>query len=291
MRIASEFPSVDGITTKYLLDAGDALIECTHVNRVEKHIVCFSTAVGCPIHCRFCAAGDFRRQLSAKEMVAQVLAVTEAAVPLDTQKRILFSAMGEGEPLLSENAAASLIDALDQLTAAHPGSRAAVSTSAIRPAVVRWLANAAPFGLKLQISLHGVTDAQRQLIIPLCARLMEVVEAGREFVLRRPGRLEWNYVLIAGLNDSDEDAGLLAELIEAGGVVKLNRLNPVPGLVWQPSERASAFAGVLRDRGLRPELYCTDGVDVAAACGQLRSRMLGTNVRRQDSAGDREVVP
>ncbi|HEX8452785.1 MAG TPA: hypothetical protein VF647_11855 [Longimicrobium sp.] len=273
MQIVHAFPSVDGITTKYVLDAGDALVECTYVDRPEKHILCFSTAVGCPVRCGFCAATPFRRRMSADEMVAQVYAVVEATVPWKVEKPVLFSAMGEGEPLLSQGAAEALLEALQRLMHLRQSSRAAVSTTAIKPHIVTWLSESAPPELKLQVSLHATTDAQRRTVIPHAAPLAEVLEAGRAFLASRPGMLEWNYVLISGLNDARSDALRLASILRPGDVVKLNRLNPVLNVAWQPSERVAEFAAILTAYGLRPEQYCTNGVDVAAACGQLKSRV------------------
>jgi 23S rRNA (adenine2503-C2)-methyltransferase len=288
MQVANAFPSLDGITTKYVLDAGDALVECTHVDRTEKHILCFSTAVGCSVGCGFCAATSFRRRLTAVEMVDQVLSVAEKAIPTHSTKPVLFSAMGEGEPLLSMPAGHALIDAFERLLATRSESRVALSTTAIKPSVVRWLATAAPPQLKLQISLHAPTDVQRRVIIPHAAPLAEVVSAGRAFADARPGRLEWNYVLIEGLNDSEEDALQLTKLLRSGDAVKLNRLNPVPSLPWSPSKRSVAFARTLRNFGLEPEHYCTDGVDIAAACGQLKSQV--AQERRRRSSPRTELV-
>lgn len=273
MQITNAFPSLDGITTKFVLDAGDALVECTHVDRAEKHIVCFSTAVGCPIRCGFCAATSFRRRLTARELIDQVCAVVQQTIPAACKKPVLFSAMGEGEPLLSMPAAIALIETFQELLVRYSGSRIAVSTTAVKPAVVRWLAEAAPYELKLQISLHATTDAQRRSILPHAAPVREVVAAGHAFLAARPDRLEWNYVLISGLNDTDEDAFRLAKLLKPGDAVKLNRLNLIPGLSWQASDRSAEFAKTLRELGVNPEHYCSDGVDVAAACGQLKSRV------------------
>src|SRR4051812_24344056 len=89
MNILECHQSVDQITTKYVLQTGGDLIECTHVDRPEKHIICFSTAVGCPVGCLFCCASDFRRRLSADEMVAQCLVVARRANAFGTTKRIL----------------------------------------------------------------------------------------------------------------------------------------------------------------------------------------------------------
>jgi adenine C2-methylase RlmN of 23S rRNA A2503 and tRNA A37 len=89
--------------------------------------------------------------------------------------------------------------------------------------------------------------------------------------------------LIQDLNDGDADAHRLAGLLRPGESVKLNRLNPVSGVPWQPSRRAQGFAQILRDAGLSPEHYCTDGVDVAAACGQLKSQVARARADRAPS--------
>ena len=272
MEIFRVHRSKDGITQKFLLRSGLVLLECTYVNREEKHIVCFSTAVGCPIGCRFCAAGHYSRGLTAREMVDQALTAVNTTVASGDTKPVLFSAMGEGEPLLSRQAAGRLVEAFHHLVRSRPGARAAVSTTAIKPRVLHWLAATAPPRVKLQVSLHGATDEQRRRVIPLAAPVREVVAAGRAFGLARPGNLEWNYVLIKGLNDRIVDATALAALLRPGDIVKLNRLNPIANLPWRPSPKRDQFAAVLRDAGLIPEHYQTDGSDIAAACGQLRSK-------------------
>ena len=288
MEIVERHRSNDGITTKYVLRSGSALIECTHVNRSEKHIICFTTAIGCPIACLFCCAPAFSRRLTAHEMVAQCLTVEREARASDPSKRTLFSAMGEGEPLLNKEAAFELVKAATELLVAVPDSRFAVSTTGVKPELIRWLADQIePATLKLQVSVHGATDGRRAELIPVAAPVMDVIEAGAYYERRHPGNVEWNYVLVDGLNDSESDSRALGNLLGSGRAVKLNRLNPVPHRNLQPSRRARDFGRELERFGLSVEHYVTDGSDVAAACGQLRSRSLMT--RSMTSTNDDRI--
>lgn len=269
MRIEKRLLSEDSITTKYLLSAGSSTIECTHVNRPEKHIICFSTAVGCPVGCFFCAATSYRRGLNSNEMSVMCQLVYADAVR-DSCKPVLFSAMGEGEPLLTDLSVMTLLDTFCLLARENPLARFAVSTSGIRPKAIRYLADLRQLDIKLQISLHGPSDAVRRLLLQRVAPISEVISAARYYELSG-GRVEWNYVLVDGVNDDDEHAFELLAVLPPPAYVKLNRLNPVPRYRHNPSPRGEQIAAILRRGGLSVEFYCTDGRDIAAACGQLRS--------------------
>jgi 23S rRNA (adenine2503-C2)-methyltransferase len=286
MEISRRFISEDGITTKYLLRVGSTLIECTYVDRPEKHIICFSTAIGCPIACVFCCAGAYKRGLESQELFEQARLVAEdSAAAVRTHKPLLFSAMGEGEPLLTEASTAALVEAFLRLQRRFPAARFAVSTTGVRPQLIRWLAdNLHGLRVKLQLSIHGATDAVRKGLVPVGAPVSEVVEAARYFESRHPTLVEWNYVLVGGVNDLDSDADALAGLMGESARIKLNRLNPIPDGAARRSQRADRFAERLHSRGLTTEFYATDGVDIAAACGQLRSRSLSAHAAFDESA-------
>lgn len=272
MRILERHQSRDGITAKYVLQTQAERIETTYVDRYRKHIICFSTGVGCPMSCTFCCASDFQRHLQPREMTGQCQTIIEDQNLVDTDKPLLFSAMGEGDGLVSTEAAHSLLQAfqtLDQQVGLE--HRFAVATTAVKPELVDLFGREAPTALKLQLSLHAPNEKLRRQLIPVGAPFEEVLAAGKRFARKRPGMLEWNYVLIEDFNDHDRDAHRLAQKLEEGVQVKLNRLNPIPGADLKPSSRVETFRAILESYGLETEYYETDGVDIAAACGQLKS--------------------
>ncbi len=277
--------SADAQTVKYVLPTDDGYgVEITYVNRDSKHIVCFSTQIGCVVGCAFCISGAAgRRQrsvrsLTANEIIDQVEFVV-ADLKLSTSKPILFSAMGEGEPLLAYR---SVVDALMALSR-RKGARIALSTSGAKPRRIRELAHECWLKpLKLQISIHAASDAKRKSLIPLSPPIAEIAEAAEYFAQTTRFPVELNYVLLDGVNDSREDALALAQIaLPREWLVKLNRFNKSDCVPFSgtPPERTSLFAQVLRSAGALVEGYETNGSDIFAACGQLSYKVL-----RQTSA-------
>lgn len=263
MKIVEKFESRDGMTTKYLLESRGDIIEVVHVNRYRKHIICFTTTVGCPMGCGFCCATSFERRLSAAELFAECTAVLDQT---DGGKPVLFSAMGEGDSFISEAAISNLSHAFDRL---GKFGRCAVSTTMPLPDLFLEHIDTWSRDLKMQISLHAADDETRGELIPVAADLDAVIEAGMAYSAERP--LEWNYVLIDGFNDRAEDAYRLSDRLGQGEFVKLNRLNPIPGSDFEPSSNTASFERILEAKGLETERYETDGVDISASCGQLKS--------------------
>jgi 23S rRNA (adenine2503-C2)-methyltransferase len=275
MQIETSFTS--GITTKHILNTGSELVEVAYVNRPEKHIICFPTTVGCIIGCEFCLAGRFERYLGVDELIDQCMCVYNHEGLQHSPKPVLFSAMGEGEPLTSIISKAALLGCITELKERIPSSRFAISTTAIRPTFVKSLAEytiTREAQVKLQISLHGTTNEQREKIIKYTADLGYVIEAGRYFEDRHHGRLEWNYVLLSGINDSDEDAQRLVNLLWPWAKVKINRYNSINRVGLTQSSRVTEFMSILTAGGLNAEYYETDGSDIKAACGQLKSELI-----------------
>jgi 23S rRNA (adenine2503-C2)-methyltransferase len=234
--------------------------------------------VGCAVGCTFCLTGTMGllRHLGAGEIADQVhranrrlveLGEGEAPRPLTN---LVF--MGMGEPLHN----------FDQLKAAlevllHPEGpdfshrHVTVSTSGVVPAIARL---GAETQVKLAVSLNASSDPQRDALMPLNRRwpLAELLAACRRFPMKPGRRITFEYVLLRGVNDSDEDAGRLARLV--GGIaakVNLIPYNPNPGLAFSaPSpERVLAFRGRLLDAGVTAVIRRNRGTDIAAACGQL----------------------
>jgi len=240
--------------------------------RSDRRTICVSTQVGCAYGCKFCASGleGFSRNLQANEIVEQLIAVE--AVSGEKIDNIVF--MGMGEPLANF---ANLIRAIRIINAPWGlgiGARhITVSTSGLAPQI-RQLANE-PLQIRLAVSLHGATDAVRNQIMPINRKyaVATLLDACDYYTSRKKQRITFEYILIAGVNDSEEQARALSKHAERlSAKVNLIPYNTVEGLEWsRPSrDRQEHFLSILRDRGVKATLRREKGHDINAACGQLR---------------------
>jgi 23S rRNA (adenine2503-C2)-methyltransferase len=277
--------SADG-TRKWLLDVGVGnAVESVFIPETDRGTLCVSTQAGCAVNCRFCSTGKqgFSRNLSVAEIVGQLWWANRAlgAAPAgangiaDPARRPITNVvfMGMGEPL--QNYAATLTALrimLDDNAYGLSRRRVTVSTSGVVPMIDR-LGEDCP--VALAVSLHAPDDALRDTLVPLnrkyplaelmaaCERYLEV--APRDFIT-------FEYVMLAGVNDSDAQARALIALT-ANVPCKFNLIpfNPFPdsGLVRSPDARIRAFARILTDAGIVTTVRRTRGDDIDAACGQL----------------------
>lgn len=240
--------------------------------RSDRVTLCVSSQVGCAYDCKFCASGlaGFTRNLEVEEIVGQVLAAEEESG--EAACNLVF--MGMGEPLANLSRLTKAIAILNAPWGLNIGARhMTVSTSGLAPQIER-LAEL-PVQIRLAISLHGASDEVRERIMPVnrkypLARLFEALEVWRE---RKKQRITFEYILIEGVNDSPEQAALLARRAKPlDAKVNLIPYNVVEGLPWvRPSEaRQESFLQVLRRAGVVATLRREKGHDIAAACGQLR---------------------
>ena len=259
----------------------------------DRHTLCVSTQVGCAYGCKFCASGltGWKRNLTADEIVEQILAVErQASDKLKTQNSKLKTdsrpsslaprlidnivVMGMGEPLANYD---QLLKALRILNAPWGGGIGArkitVSTSGLAPQIRRL--GGEPEQFRLAISLHGATDEVRNRIMPVNRRypLKELVAACEDYQGQKGRMLTLEYILIAGVNDSPEQARLLAALARRlFAKVNLIPYNKVEGLPWErpPEKVCEAFLAVLEKQKIPATLRREKGHDIDAACGQLR---------------------
>ncbi len=266
----------------------------------DRHTLCVSTQVGCAYGCKFCASGldGWKRNLTPDEIVEQVLAVerwhvtesfkcsvssvqTDQATRLKTENLKLETRlidnlviMGMGEPLANYD---HLLKALRILNAPWGGGIGArkitISTSGLAPQIRRLAAE--PLQFRLAISLHGATDEVRNKIMPVNRKypLKELVAACEEYQGQKGRMLTFEYILIAGVNDSVEQAKPLAALARRlFAKVNLIPYNQVEGLSWKrPDEEAQEkFLAALEKQKVIATLRREKGHDIDAACGQLR---------------------
>ena len=265
--------SSDG-TRKLLLQLADGKrIESVFIPDTPAMTFCVSTQVGCAMACAFCLTGKMGlvRHLTAGEIAAQVRVLAAATGLLDKSFNIVL--MGMGEPLHNyDNTMKALRMLHEEHGLAVSPRRVTLSTVGIVPALEK-LANE-PLMPNLAISLHATTDDQRTALVPPNRKysLESLIEACRSFPLKQRSRITFEYVMLAGVNDSLDDARRLARLLaDIRSKVNLIPLNEAPGIPFdRPSDdRVNAFAQVLADRHITVSVRKSRGRDIRAACGQL----------------------
>lgn len=278
-KVCSMQPSDDG-ATKLGLELGDGrIVEAVHMPRDVRRprvTLCVSSQVGCGMGCSFCAtaAMGLVRNLSAHEIVGQVLRVVHDLGPRDDPRKITLVFMGMGEPLHNLGAVLRAIEVLchDAGLGLAP-SRITVSTSGLVPQIAELArARVRP---QLAVSLNATTDEARARTMPVARRhgLAELVDALVAFPLRPHEKITLAYVLLRGENDGDDDAERLADIALRlpRAVVNVIPYNAFEGTAYAEAdaERLAAFTRVLHGRGCLVTVRRSRGRDVSAACGQL----------------------
>lgn len=271
----------DGRTRKWLFRTPDgASIETVLMGYDRRTTLCISSQAGCAMACTFCATGQFgfERHLDAGEMVAQV-AYANAHLrrhPLDGSPtrvtNVVF--MGMGEPLANyanvREALHRMIDVIDLSARA-----VTVSTVGMVPGIRR-LADE-PWAVSLAISLHATDDELRSRLIPLNRRypLQSVIDAAEYFYSRKHRRVSIEWTLMAGTNDTPEQARKLAAIARhLGAHINVIAMSPTPLTTAERPAREviRSFVRMLADHGANATFRETRGQDIDAACGQLRLR-------------------
>jgi 23S rRNA (adenine2503-C2)-methyltransferase len=270
--IARQDISEDG-TRKFILTLDDGRqIESVFIPDTPAQTFCISTQVGCAMGCTFCLTGKMGliRHLTAAEIAGQVRVLAQT-LRLDEPFNIVL--MGMGEPLHNYDATMKALRILcDAEGMAVPPRRITLSTVGLVPMLDRLAKE--PVIPNLAISLHATSEDQRASLVPPTKKypLEAVLDACRRFPVRARRRITFEYVLLAGVNDSPDDARRLARLLaDIKAKVNLIPLNAAPGIPFErPSEaRVNAFARVLAERGVTVSVRKSRGRDIRAACGQL----------------------
>jgi 23S rRNA (adenine2503-C2)-methyltransferase len=268
----------DGMTSKWLWSCtrDHNQIETVLMRYPERATVCVSSQAGCAMGCTFCATGQagFDRHLDAGEIVEQVLRAAHASP--QRVSNVVF--MGMGEPLANyDNTWAAVHRLHDDLGLS--ARRLTISTVGLAPAMRRLAQEDLP--VTLAVSLHAPDDEERERLVPINRRypITEVLDAAAEFAGAKGRRVTFEYACIAGENDAPAQAEALGRLLGAfpgvgGAHVNLIPLNPTDGFGGHapPAPSIRAFAERLRSHGVAATVRRNRGTDIAAACGQLRSR-------------------
>jgi 23S rRNA (adenine2503-C2)-methyltransferase len=274
-----ELASGDGFTRKLLLRLRDGQTVETVLMRFKgRATVCLSTQAGCAMGCVFCATGQmgFVRHLTPGEILGQVLHVTRLLRQTGESLRNVVL-MGMGEPLHNYDATLAAVDTLvDQTGLALAPRFITLSTVGVVPGIRRLADEERP--VQLAVSLHGATDEERQALVPAGRKwpLAELMDACHYYVRKRRRRIFFEWALIAGKNDTPEQAHALGRLLR-GLDAHLNviPLNPTRGYGQHPSspEAVRAFQDILATYALPSTVRQRRGIDIDAGCGQLKADM------------------
>ena len=270
--------SADG-TRKWLLQLDDGnRIESVYIPEDDRGTLCVSSQVGCALDCSFCSTGrrGFNRNLSTAEIIAQVWLATRL---IDEEKKpgrkvTNVVLMGMGEPLLNfDNVVRAVRLMMDDFAYGLSKRRVTVSTAGVVPAIDRI---GDMLDMRLAVSLHAADDDLRNSLVPLNRKypLQELMAACRRFIDKQNARsrITFEYVLLDGVNDTDQHARELIKLVK--GIPTLMNLIPFnpfadSGYRTSPRKRVERFNKILAEAGITTVVRRTRGDDIDAACGQL----------------------
>jgi 23S rRNA (adenine2503-C2)-methyltransferase len=274
--------STDG-TRKYLLKvAGGHEVEVVYIPETNRGTLCISSQVGCTLTCPFCHTGTQKlvRNLTPAEIVGQILVarddLDEWGVPPGDKRRLSnIVLMGMGEPLYNfENVRDAMLIAMDNEGISLSRRRITLSTSGVVPEIHR---AGEEIGCMIAVSFHATNDQTRDQLVPINKRwnIAALLEALRNYPrLSNSERITFEYVMLHGVNDSDDDARELVRLID-GIPAKINLIpfNEWPGAPYKRSSnnRIRAFGDIVNDAGYASPVRKPRGEDIMAACGQLKS--------------------
>lgn len=266
--------STDG-TEKFLFRLHDGqLIETVAIPDGDRMTLCVSSQAGCALQCAFCATGamGFQRNLSPSEIAGQVRELRLLSPPI-VATNIVF--MGMGEPLMNWKAVNPTLTLLNDPRALGIGARhITISTVGVLPGIIAL--GERPEQFRLAISIHAPSDELRRSLMPINIKypLADVIAAAATF----DRRVTFEYVMLGGVNDQPEHAAQLATLArDCRAFVNLIPLHPGGSMGFSPSTPPviAAFSRALRARQVETAVRRSRGLDIAAACGQLRTERLG----------------
>src|SRR6185369_12120391 len=284
LKVESQYLSNDG-TRRYLMKTHDGLpVETVFIPEERRDTICFSSQSGCPLQCTFCLTAQLGllRSLTAGEIVEQIhVALNDAyGSGVKPPRGTNLVAMGAGEPLLNLDELLKALRVMADPQGLHiVPNRVTVSTAGVVPRILD-LAKTSDRP-HLAISLAAPTDELRDELMPVNKRwpLDDLLSACKVFekTLKPGERLTFEYVMLDGVNDSEEHARQLANLLNRHNIkAKVNLIphNPADPLLYQPSSetKIDRFKNLLESKGIHTYVRRPRGRDIFAACGQLAAR-------------------
>ncbi len=280
MTIVEKQSSQDN-TCKYLFELEDGShIEAVRIPQKDRFTLCVSSQVGCAMDCQFCltAKSGLTRNLTMAEILGQIRHVRLDMLQenIDPVKLVNIVFMGMGEPLANYR---NLLRSLSVITDSDFGmkfspKRVTVSTCGLIPKMIQLGQDST---VNLAVSLNGVTDEVRTSLMPINKRysLSQLLEACKKVKLKPRNKITFEYILIKGINDRDQDARQLVRILTPiRAKVNVIPFNEHPGSAFQrPSaQRIHDFVQILLDKGMTAIVRKSKGDDILAACGQLRAQ-------------------
>jgi 23S rRNA (adenine2503-C2)-methyltransferase len=282
--------SDDG-TRKWVLRLHDGNhIEAVYIPEDDRGTLCVSSQVGCALDCSFCSTGrqGFNRNLTTAEIIAQVWLASRLVEEEKRPGREVTNVvlMGMGEPLLNfDNVASAVRIMMDDFAYGLSKRRVTISTAGVVPAIDRI---GDLLDMRLAVSLHAPNDELRDSLVPLNKKypLRELMAACKRFIDKQNTRtrITFEYVMLDGINDSDQHARELIRLVK--GIPTLMNLipfNPFEGSGYQtsPDKRVYRFSAILAEAGITTVVRRTRGEDIDAACGQLVGKVADKSRRHR----------
>ncbi len=279
--------SDDGDTTKLLLNLTDetsietVLIQypSSKINGHPRSTICVSTQIGCAMGCVFCATGQmgFEKNIKAEEIVAQVIHFADILQQRGEHVTNLVF-MGMGEPMANYDEMIRAVRILTHDRGFGIGQRnITISTIGIISGIDKLAEENLQIGLA--ISLHAPNNELRKKLVPTAGpnSVEDIIEAGRRYYKKTGRRVTFEYALMAGINDSSEIATELAILLKGNGShVNLIPINPTAGDFKRPTQdNVNEFEQILSNAGVNCTVRVEKGIEISAACGQLRTDIIG----------------
>ncbi len=280
--VVQDHPSSDG-TRKWLLKVDEINhIEMVYIPEADRSTLCVSSQVGCTLACSFCSTArqGFNRNLTTAEIIGQIaLASRIVGIPDNKGQHAITNVvlMGMGEPLLNlENVGPALELMQDDLAFGISKRRVTVSTAGVVPGIDALREQS---DVSLAVSLHAPNDELRDQLVPINKKypIKELMAACKRYVAGKARRrITFEYVMLAGVNDSDEHARQLVKILRSvPAKVNLIPFNPFPDAPYECSSnnRIHAFREIIMQAGIITVTRKTRGEDIAAACGQLAGKV------------------
>ena len=294
--VVSDHLSDDG-SRKWLLKMADGnCIETVYIPEADRGTLCVSSQVGCTLNCSFCSTAQqgFNRNLTTGEIIAQLWTAAKALGQTVNSDRLISNVvmMGMGEPLLNyDNVVRAMGIMLDDYGYGLSKRRITLSTAGVIPMLKQLREDC---DVSLAVSLHAPDDLLRDQLVPLNKKypIRELLDACKAYVGEGRRRVTFEYVMLAGVNDSDTHARQLARVLE-GVPAKVNLIpfNPFPETRYQRSSnnRIHRFFEILNGAGIVTITRRTRGDDIDAACGQLAGQFQDRTRRRERSRNNTQV--